>query len=274
MAQTEKIALTKSLKEANRVAREMPEEVTSAAIKDWSRVCKEVQDQCAALLGPLAIAADSISAPLDPDLHSLTVPDSGPGEEFKHDYMTMLRGAVSGGMMLGGAATAANLVLTNGIMAALATPAAVFAAPAVILLTGIGIGSVRKAELRNTQQQLTSRLRELLLRVHRHFFDVDLASGRLSLVDEYFKTLERTMNEQIGDLVQQRSREANAEIARLTEAAKLDDQQREAQSKRIRKQLAEWDEIGKATKNTMTLIKALKEARVTPQPGPAAVGKG
>jgi hypothetical protein len=94
---------------------------------------------------------------------------------------------------------------------------------------------------------------------------VNLASMRLSVVEEYFKTVERTMNEQIGDLVRQKSKEANAEITRLTESAKLDAQQRETESNRIRKQLAEWDEIGKATKNVMVMIKALKAAEVTLQ---------
>jgi GTPase SAR1 family protein len=274
VAQIEKIVGINSLDEANKLASEMPEEVMSGALKKWSSVCRGVQDRCVELLGPLAEAADKVSTPVGPNMEGFASVDSGPGEGFKHDYFMMLRGGLGGGMLLTSVASTVNLLLPAGLMAALAGPAVLVAAPALIVLTGVGIKSARKGEINNAQQELRGRLREILLRLQRHFFDVDQASGRLSLVDEYFKTLERTMNERIGDLVRQKSAEAKAEIDRLTQAAKLDDQQREAQSRRIREQLAEWDEIGKRTKNIMTRIKALKEGGAAPVPQGTAAGKG
>jgi hypothetical protein len=175
--------------------------------------------------------------------------------------------------MLGGAGTVANMLLTSGMMAALATPAAFVAAPAVIVLAGVGIRGVMKGEVKSAKLELNGRLREVLSRVQRHFFDVNLAYGRLSLVDECFKTIERTVNEQIDDLVRQKSREANAEIARLAKTAKLNDQQRDAQRKRIESQLAEWDKLGKRTKQVMLQIKALKDAGTAPVAGRAAAGE-
>jgi hypothetical protein len=274
LAQKSRIDRIESLEEANRFAREMPEQVTGAAIKGWSHICRGVQDRCTQLMVPLAEAADSVSAPVEVDLSVPAVPPDGPGEDFKHNYSTMLRSAVGGGIMLGGAGSIANMLLTSGMMAALAAPAAVVAAPAVIVLAGFGIKGVMKGEVRSAKIELTGRLREALSRVQRHFFDVNLTHGRLSLVDEYFRSIERTVNERIDNLVRQKSREANAEIARLAKMAELNDQQRAAQSKRIEAQLAEWDKLGKRTKQVMLQIKALKEAGTTPAVGRVAAGKG
>jgi GTPase SAR1 family protein len=274
LAQKARIDRIESLDEANRFAREMPEQVTGAAIKGWTYICRGVQDRCTQLMVPLADAADSVSAPVELDLSVPTVPPDGPGEDFKHNYSTMLRSAIGGGIMLGGAGSIANMLLTSGMMAALATPAAVAAAPAVIVLAGFGIRGVMKGEVRSAKIELNGRLREVLSRVQRHFFDVNLAHGRLSLVDEYFSVIERTVNERIDDLVRQKSSEANAEIARLAKTAKLNDRQRDAQRKRIESQIAEWDKLGKRTKQVMLQIKTLKEAGTVPAAGRAAAGKG
>jgi GTP-binding protein EngB required for normal cell division len=273
LAQKARIDRIESLEEANTLAKEMPEQVTGAAIKGWSYICRGVQNQCTQLLEPLAEAADSVSTPVKLDLSVPAVPEGGLGEEFKHNYSTMLRSTLTGGIMLGGAGTVANMLLTSGMMAALATPAAFVAAPAVIVLAGVGIRGVMKGEVKSAKLELNGRLREVLSRVQRHFFDVNLAYGRLSLVDECFRTIERTVNEQIDDLVRQKSREANAEIARLAKTAKLNDQQRDAQRKRIESQLAEWDKLGKRTKQVMLQIKALKDAGTAPVAGRAAAGE-
>lgn len=258
LAQRAKIEQIESLEEANSFAVKMPEEVTAMAIKVWSRVCQEVHDRCAQLLVPLAEAADHVSAPVEPDLSSLSLSDSGLSEDFKHDYATMFRGAIGGGAMLSSVTSIAALAgVSLGMPFFLALPV-------IAVLVGKGVQSALEGEVKRAQQELNTRLRGMLLRVQKHFFDVDLASGRLGVVDEHFKALERAMNEQIGELVRRKSKEANAEITRLTDAAKLDDKQREAQDKLIRNQLAQWDEIGKATKDTMTSIKAL---RAVSQPG-------
>jgi GTPase SAR1 family protein len=270
--QREEIFNIKSLEQANTFARQMPEEVVSEAIKRWTEVCEEVQSRCAELLRPLAEAADNVSVPVERDLHGLAVPDGELGEEFKHDYLQMFRSVIGGGTMLSGVGTFAYILFPDTLVLALSTPAALVAIPALLLLAHLAIKDAGRVEVKNARDQLNAKLEKLVLEVHRHFTEVDLTSGRLSLVDEYFKTLERTMNEHIGDLVRQRSREANAEIARLAEASKLDAQQREATSRRLRAQLAEWDTIGKEIKDIMAQIKALKEAGAAP--GRATAGQG
>jgi GTPase SAR1 family protein len=269
-AQRAKIDKVESLESANDIASAMPQEVMTMAIKRWSRVCQEVRERCADLLGPLADAANDVSAPVEPELPGLSLPDSVPGDEFKHDYTTMLKGAVDANSMLLSVGSLASLAGVSSLAPALVPVLPFVTLPALAMLARSGVQKALRGEVQQARQELYRRLMEVLSHVQGNFYEVNLASGRLSVVDEYFRTVERTMNEQIGDLVRQKSKEANAEITRLTETAKLDAQQRETESKRIRNQLAEWDEIGKATKNTMVVIKGLTEARVTPQAGRAA----
>jgi GTPase SAR1 family protein len=269
----EEIDKIETLEQANTFAKQMPDEVVAAAIKRWTEVGVAVQDRCAELLRPLAEAAENVSVPVEQDLQALVVPDNL-DEEFKHDYLQMYRGVIGAGTMLSGVGTVAFTLFPDMLVSSLAPPAALVAVPVLLMLAYRAIKDAGQEEIKSTRDQLNATLGKLVQGVHRHFTEVDLTGGRLSLVDEYFKTLERTMNEHIGDLVRQRSGEANAEMARLTEAARLDDQQRGARSRRLRSQLDEWEMIGKKIKDTMIGIKALKEAGAAPAPGRATAGEG
>ena len=94
--------------------------------------------------------------------------------------------------------------------------------------------------------------------VRGYFFDVDLASGRFSRVDEYFGALERSVSKQVREIAEKKSEESRAEIARLTEAGKLDDRERGVWADRTRKQLAGWDGIGESARDVMARIEALE----------------
>jgi hypothetical protein len=87
---------------------------------------------------------------------------------------------------------------------------------------------------------------------------VDQQTGRFSLVDEYFMTLERTVNEHVRQLVEKKSKESQAEITRLTQALQLDEREREAQTKQTQGQLAKWDNIGKSIGALAAQIKVLQ----------------
>ena len=113
-------------------------------------------------------------------------------------------------------------------------------------------------QVKTAQQQLRMQLAEQLQKVRRHFFDVDLTAGNYSRVDEYFMTLDRTVNEQVRELVEKKSKESQAEIARLKEAMQLGDREREARTKQVQEQLAKWDNIGKSIGAVMAQIKALQ----------------
>ena len=64
------------------------------------------------------------------------------------------------------------------------------------------------------------------------------------------------MNEHVRELVEKKSKGSQAEIARLTETMKLDDRERQAQTKRTQEQLAAWDNIGRSVVAVAARIKA------------------
>jgi hypothetical protein len=132
------------------------------------------------------------------------------------------------------------------------------AVPLLTMLVGSGVKGALGGQLKTSQQQLRVRLAEQLQKVRRHFFDVDLAAGSFSRVDEYFMTLDRTVNEHVRELVEKKSKESQAEITRLKEEMQLEGREREARTRQAQEQLAEWDKMGKSVEAVMARIKALQ----------------
>ncbi len=152
----------------------------------------------------------------------------------------------------------ASLVVPAVATTALATVAPFLAVPVLAVLVGSGVKGVLKGQVKTAQGELRKQLLEMLQQVRRHFFDADLSAGSFSRVDEYFKTLERTVNEQVQELVREKSKEAQAEISRLTEGTQLEGREREARVKQTQQQLAQWDNIGKYAKQLTAQMEALK----------------
>ena len=261
LAQKAKIDVVTSLNEAKQVAEEMPDEVIMAAVNNWAQVCEEVRQRCIELLGPFAEAAENIGAPLDPELSGVATTDGGLGETFKLDYFSMLRGAAGGGMLVMGVSSMASLVVPAVATTALATVAPFLAVPVLAVLVGSGVKGVLKGQVKTAQGELRKQLMETLQQVRRHFFDADLSAGSFSRVDEYFKALDRAVNEQVQELVREKSKEAQAEISRLTQSTQLEGREREAKAKQAQQQLAQWDNIGKYAKQLTAQIEALKQPK-------------
>lgn len=261
LAQKAKIDAVTSLNEAKQVAEEMPDEVIMVAVNNWVEICEEVRRRCIELLGPFAEAAENIGAPVDPELSGLATTGDGLDEKFKRDYFSMLRGAAGGGMLVMGVSSMASLVVPAVATTALAAVAPFVAVPVLAVLVGSGVKGVLKGQVKTAQGQLRMQLMEMLQQVRRHFFDADLSAGSFSRVDEYFKTLERAVNEQVQELVREKSKEAQAEISRLAQARQLDGGEREAQVKQVQQQLAQWDNIGKYAKQVTAQMEALKRPK-------------
>ncbi len=136
------------------------------------------------------------------------------------------------------------------------------AIPALVVLAGGTVKSTLGGQVKGAQQQLRVQLAEQLQKVRRHFFDADLAAGSFSRVDEYFRNLERAVNEQVRKLVEKKSEEAQAEITRLTQMRQLDDRGRDARIREAQEQLSQWDNIGKYAKQVTAQIQALKRPKV------------
>jgi hypothetical protein len=110
------------------------------------------------------------------------------------------------------------------------------------------------------RKELHAYLDDVLEQAHAHFFDIDLARGRDSRVDEHFGALERTVLDQVDLLTRRRSEEARAEVARLSEAARLADDQRRARTALVQGQIAQWRDIGQSAKTLLADMRKLDQA--------------
>ena len=81
--------------------------------------------------------------------------------------------------------------------------------------------------------------------MRRYHFEVDLPARRLqSLVDEHFDQFTDLIGNFLQRIVHEQSEEASRELARLTEQAELDEQQRATRLAELRGQLVQWDQVG------------------------------
>ncbi len=257
LAQKAKIDKVKTLKQANRVSEEMPGEIITAAMNEWARICDEVQRRCVVLLGPFADAVDDLGAPVDPSELSMFPSGGDPGEKFKRDYFTALRGAAGGGMLVLGTTGMLSLVAPSVAAAAMASSVLPFVAvPLLVVLYGSGVKGAFEGQVTTAQQQLRVRLAEQFQKTRRYFFDVDLTSGSFSRVDEYFRDLDMMVNEYVRELVEKKSKESQAEINRLKDAMMLDHRERDSGAKKAEERLAVWDNIGKSLGGAMGQIQS------------------
>ena len=70
----------------------------------------------------------------------------------------------------------------------------------------------------------------------------------------------RAISEQIQKVAARKSAEAQAEIDRLTEQARLDDQERKARAEGIQQQLADWDSISQSIKDVVFGLQILDQS--------------
>jgi isopenicillin N synthase-like dioxygenase len=270
MPQKAKIDKVKSLKQANKLAEEMPGEIITATMNNWARICDQVQQRCIALLGPFAEALDDIGAPVDLELSDFS--DGAARDKFKREYFTMFRSAAGGGMMVMSMTGMASIAGVS-VVGLLGAAAPFVAVPVLAVLVGGGLKGALSGQVKTAQQQLKMQLAEQLQKVRRHFFDVDLSEGSFSRVEEYFATLDRTVNEHVRELAQKKSTESQAEIACLKEAMQLEGREREARTRQTQEQLAKWDEVGKTLGAVTNQIKALQRP-AAPAKAPAGMERG
>jgi hypothetical protein len=144
-----------------------------------------------------------------------------------------------------------------------------FAPLAILGIVGAGIWAaargwrtVQGAQVKEAQHALHDHLTALLREVHERFFYQNQAYDGQSLVSYYFDTLANAMEEQIQQIADEKSDEAQAEIARLDAGMKLDQQQRSVQARQVQEQLSEWDSLGRLIRSTASTLKSLDQSLI------------
>ena len=92
------------------------------------------------------------------------------------------------------------------------------------------------------------------------FLGVDLAFGYRSRVDTYFDSLVSAVSEQVQKIAKDKSAEAQVELDRLAEEAKLDEQERRTKVDLAQQQLADWDAIFQSIKEIVSDLKILEQS--------------
>jgi hypothetical protein len=223
-------------------------------MREWQHICQAAQTQCLELLAPFLEAAESVTIPQAEAQTGLVVRDR-PVKEPQDDLYLRLKGATRELML------ASTMV---GIASFLFPPLMPVAVGVLLWAPWRGWKEAQQAQLEQAKQELRKHLADVLHQVQHYFFHVDLSMGRLSRVDEYFAALERAMFEHVQAVVTRKSAEARAEIARLMDEARLDEQQRQTRSTQTKQQLAAWDDIGKALHTVVQQLQGFDRAVAAP----------
>jgi GTP-binding protein EngB required for normal cell division len=255
-----KIESLQSVDEARQYGEGLGERVASEASTRWREVCLHFQSRCTELLGPFLTSSAAITGREGDGDNSLAV-QSGRSPEMSDDWWTKVKGArtefTQAAGMVGLAGGLLTFVITTSWFPPLAVTGAV-AAGIWGLVRGWKAASIRQTKA--ARQELQRHLAAVLQEVRKHFFDVDMPSGRFSRVDEFFNGLERSLAEHVNSLARQKLEESQAEIDRLMEESRLGEEQRKARAEQVRKHLAEWDTLGQAIRQLQSELNELDQA--------------
>jgi predicted GTPase len=236
----EKIEAAESTKDIEQLNEALPVEIKAAVQNEWRRVCQEVHRTCGDLLGPFMAEAEALNAghdPKDPDLkvrgRNTEVIESQLWEKVKGSSRDLLMGALLANVVL---SVAAPVVLVVAVVGGL------------IWAARYGWKSAGRQQVEKAKQQMNRNVDHMLQQVRAQLLEGDV--GRDGLVDQYFNQVQAVMLDEVKKITRQKEMEAKAEFDRLVEAGNLNDKQRKEKVEHTRRQLAEWDTIGKAIEKT------------------------
>lgn len=243
----------KTTKDAELLAKDWQKKVTSSAINKWAAICGLANQQCIELLLPLSNAAQGMSAPLDltePNIRQVDLTFQSL-ESIWDRFKTGTREMFPAGVLA-------------GVIGTLSTTLAPLVPLALLAAVGYGFYSGGIAQTKAARDQLKRSLYDILEDVRLYFFNVDQASSRFSRVDEHFRGLEAKVFEQVQAIASQKLAEARAETQRLEEEARLEGATKLAAAERVRQQITDLDQTGKAIRQVAASLKTLEQSISSP----------
>lgn len=238
-AQKRRVAALTTQEEATQLGEQITADLLAEVEKVWRQTCVGARARCLELLAPFVEEADSLAAPAPEGVEGLEVAER-PKLEFEERFLKKLKSA---SWEFGQLTTILGLAVTlsAGVLAPI-----IGLGGGLIQLWAIvhGWKSVDKKEVETAKRQLFEHLEASLKKVRSYFFDVEPGATSFCRVEETLGGLEATLLGRVQGLVAQKLEEARAEIARLQEASRLDEQQRKAMRQRVVRQKAAWAELG------------------------------
>lgn len=255
-----RIDVAQKVEDLNAIGETLDADLVAAAVQRWTAVCGHLQRETLAALAPLAgavAALDVRDTPLPSDFDSngwQPVPE----ELDLGQRLQALRVEVLGTSSMTSVGLA-GLVLTGVIAGPVAAAAGVVAAVWTLVRFW---NKPEESQLATARQQLRQHALETLSRIRRRFLEVDLDSSRYSLVDEFLGDFERQVVAQVNNMTTQRLADAQAEVSRLVDVARMDAERRAAEATMLRAQVVEVLETGKRTDTAMVELEAIRAAAV------------
>jgi GTPase SAR1 family protein len=246
MAQRARIDSLKSFEEAKQYSNVMEEQVIGAFLEKWSQIRQQVFNQWSRLLGQFLAAANSLSFSEDPGSTNVVVRHTR-NLQVKGDWSRRIEEANKEADLI-------SMLVGFFLPGSIAKLAALGWAVMRSWIMGID------TRLENVQQELHQRLDEELQSIRQQFLGVDLRFGYLNQIDGFFDTQVRAISEYIQKAATRKSAEAQAEIDRLSEQARLDEQERQARSEHIQQQLFDWEAISQSIKDLVVGLQILEQS--------------
>jgi hypothetical protein len=259
MAFHQKIDAIPSLKEMEGFGKRAGDEVLGAALQTWHEVQNKAGTQLAELLAPLAADADALlalqeSGNLSPELQV------GRGPEVAGHPVGAWFDRFRTGMLYSGVVGSALGISLGGAVFSVAWPLGLVVLGVGGLAYAYGYQSAKKNQVKVARQELAKYLNNVLQHLRQHFFNVDQTAGRFGQVDEFFGVLERAAAEQATLFFDKKMAAVQTEIDRLKEAAQLNDSERRARADEVRRQLGDWEGVGRSITAVQAELQELERA--------------
>ncbi len=246
MAQRARINSLKSFEEAKQYSSVMEEQVIGAFLDKWRQIRQQVFNQWSKLLGQFMAAANSLSFPEDTSSTDVLV---------RHARNLQIKGGWSGVIQQANEEARWVWALVG-----------IFLPSTIANLAALGWAVLRswsiRADMRleNARQVLHQHLDDELQSIRQQFLGVDLRYGYLNHIDGFFDSQVRAISEHIQKVAARKSAEAQVEIDRLSEQARLDERERQARSEHMQHQLSNWDTISQLIKDVVSVLQILEQS--------------
>jgi len=253
--QLEKIRVVQSIDEVNKLSQTISEEIVRVTATRWRDLCEQARLQYSTLLGSLIEATDVLQfAPEDPNLPTHV----GTPVTVKDDLIDKFS------IVPESFSRASSVALATLYIASLFIPITWGVAIIGTAIAGI-FGVVRgwkmskEEQLTQAQYKLEEHLATVMHEVRKRFLESDVGYNGMSLVNYHFGSLINTLNDQIEDIVAEKSEDARKESAQLEEQIKMDKQQRATRKEELQQQLGEWEQLGRSLRATNSELADLEQ---------------
>lgn len=253
-----------SIDEVNTIMQQHPDNASARASRVWREVSEKSWEKSLALLGTFMKDVEGLNIAYPGEQHDLSLEFVSP--QISKDWYAKIKGARWDGLtgfFLGKVSSwvGGGILVGLGMLSAPLLPAVVVFGAITGSLVAMfkGTKTIDQNQLRSAKQEALRCSSDVCREIRKHFLSANYADEADSPVNQHFKELERTVINHIEETLKSKEAETNAEIQRLENDEKLDQQKREAEAERLRTQIETFNQMGMALKNAESELTQLDQ---------------